>query len=102
MANKWVASGLANRFRVEFLDGTSEEIQTIPGDSMAWERLHKLQFQDNIGATSMLWTAWRGLRREQRCTDTNFEHWADTVADFHIDTDEDAEDAEEGPTRPAL
>lgn len=101
MARAWVKTGLANRFRITFLDGTVEEVQAIPGDAMAWERLNKKPFQDNIGAGLLLWTAWRALRREKRTDATNFENWADTIADYEMEAEDDDQD-DDDPTQPAL
>lgn len=103
MAKQFVRSGLANRFRVELLDGDFVEVDTIAGDAMQWERVHKKLWQENVSPTSMLWTAWRALRRENRTNESTFEAWVDRVRDFEVEADVDDDELDdEDPTRPAL
>ncbi len=102
MAKQFVRAGLANRFRVEFLDGDQVEVGTIAGDAMAWERTHKRLWQDNVSPSSMLWTAWRALKREGRTTESTFDAFVDRVRDFEVEVEEDEEGDGEDPTRPAL
>lgn len=102
MARKFIKSGLSNRFRVEMLDTELVDVETIAGDAMQWERVHKMPFQDNVSASSLLWTAWRALRRLGRTDEATFAAWADRVRDFAVEQEEDDEDEpNEDPTQPA-
>lgn len=100
---RFVKSGMANLYRITYIDrDEAEVVQAIPGDAMAWERSNKgQQFQNAVGVSSIMWVAWRALRREGRNQETNFEKWADTVADFEVENDED-EDEGQGADDPTL
>lgn len=92
----WVKSGLANTFRLKLEDHDDYlVVDTSVADAVAWENAHKGQsFQNSVSATSMLWTAWRALRRLQLVTETRFEQWVAKVVDFEIAADEAEEDAD--------
>ena len=102
MSRKFIKSGLVNTFRIAYDDGDVVEITTIPGDAMRWETLNKKPFQANIGASSLMWTAWRALRREGRCDEKSFDAWVDNVRDFEVEDDDDPEADPDDPIQPDL
>ncbi|MGC4106048.1 MAG: hypothetical protein QM753_06795 [Thermomicrobiales bacterium] len=100
----WRRSGLANTFRIRLTgDDAAVIVESTVADAVAWENAHRGQsFQENISASSLLWTAWRALRREGLATE-RFESWADRVLEFEM-ADPEAEEDVDGldPTRPDL
>ena len=99
MARQWIRSGMTSTVRVTYLDGAEPlEVRSSAGDAVAYERAFKVKFQDAVGATSMLWIAWRAARRQDLTHEAQFDQWITRVDDFEI-LDEDSED-DEDPTKP--
>lgn len=93
MSRHFSPSGLVNRFRISFSDGSPEvEIQNSIGDVIAWERENKKMFTDNAGIQSMLWVAFRAAKRAGLVNDTTFDEFVVRVGDLLIEVNDDAED----------
>lgn len=68
--------------RVEFTDGTSQEVTALASDMVAFESKFDLsiaKLEHELKLTHLLFLAWHSLKRQKQVT-AEFDAWIDTVA----------------------
>lgn len=92
-------SGLGFHFKVKLTDGQVLDIQSIPFDTIRYERKYKSKFSEGQGSAEMLcWIAYTAGARMGLINDSTFDAWIAKVADWElIDDDEDEKTGDPTP-----
>jgi hypothetical protein len=68
---------------INFIDGTSLEINTAAGDIVKWEAYFDLGIDKLEKVTHLLYLAWLAITRLKK-TAEKFDDWIDLVADVQV------------------
>lgn len=90
MANR---SALSFHFTITFDDDSQQIVDTIPFDTIMWERKTKQSFaSESPTIEQLMWVAWLAARRQHLTEDKLFDDWARRVVGFDTGTDDDTDD----------
>lgn len=96
---------MAFHFKVEYADGDTIEVDSLPIDIVRWERKEKKSFgSGDPTIESLFWLAWCAARRTGQADEKLFDEWLVKVVDLDTSTgdDDESEGSVDGEVDPFL